>query len=1179
MEFLSTIVDKVAEYLILPVARQIGYLFSYRCNIRSLENESEKLENIRSGVQQRKDAEWRNLQVMPPHVEEWLTSVDETNADVAVLLGRRVEVERGCVYGLCPNLKSRYSLSRKAKKIERAMIDLQTEGRGYAPSSCPAPLAVKVIRSGEEFDSRKQKEEEVMAALGDEGITIVGICGLFNDVVMVTVSQQQDLKRIQGEIAGEVGLTSLQGDNLLSRGDQLRARLMQKGSRVLVILDDIWEALNDLEKLGIPIGSDHNYQCKVALTTGLRGVCDAMDSQKIVDIGILSHEEAWVLFSQKAGYSADDPSLPEVAKDVAKECKGLPLAIVTVARALKGKTKPSWEDALVELQKAAPKNIPRVLTKVYQPLTISYHHLESDEARYVFLLCSLFEEDSNIWTEELLRYGMGLDIFSELENLEHARNRVCNLLEALKNCFLLSQDSNKNYVKMHDVVRDVAIFIASEGEHKFMVNHNMNSEEFPRKDSYEHYSHMSIVANKFDEGPRAISCPRLKFLMLKLRFEEDFKLQDDFFDGMSELSVISLNGYDRNSILPFPSSIQRLSNLRTLYLTNLRLTDISIIGECVTLEILSIRYSYLKEFPVEIGNLTNLTMLEYWNTSYRNSMRISPGALSRLVRLEELHMVSVEDCSYSILRELESLSRLTALRLDKFSLDVIYSNLGLSSKLTRYALIVGGVCMETYDKIIALEVTKSTPLGDWIRLLLRNSEFVFSRGKGSKNVVVELQNVKDLRLVDCDFPNSKGWRTHIRPDVIKFPNLYHLELDALGCFTHFCSDAVEGIEFPLLREMYLGRLSEFQNFWPRANNAITDSNPLFNEKVSCPNLEVLRLYKANSITALCSHQLPTAYFKELDKLEVDSCGELRNLMSPSVARGLLNLRTLWIQECQSMEEVITEEEQQGEEIMCSEPLFPGLEELQLVNLPKLGHFILTRHALEFPFLKVVVIYECHGMKTFIQQGTVSTLNLESVNNDDELKVIDLNKAMFNSKISCPILENLSINAANNITTLFSHQLPSSYFSKLKELTVRKCGKLRNLMSPSVARGLLNLRTLWIADCQSMEEVITEDEQQEEEIMTNEPLFPVLEGLKLQKIPKLGHFILTKRALEFPFLREVEIRKCPEMKTFVQQGSVSTPSLKSVNNDDKVKVDDLNEWIHQRFISKEQDGSESEDSIE
>ncbi|PHU05961.1 hypothetical protein BC332_26783 [Capsicum chinense] len=97
-------------------------------------------------------------------------------------------------------------------------------------------------------------------------------------------------------------------------------------------------------------------------------------------------------------------------------------------------------------------------------------------------------------------------------------------------------------------------------------------------------------------------------------------------------------------------------------------------------------------------------------------------------------------------------------------------------------------------------------------------------------------------------------------------------------------------------------------------------------------------------------------------------------------------------------------------------------------------------------------------------------------------------------------------------------------------------------------------------------------------MCNEPLFPRLEELKLENLPKLGHFILTKQALEFPFLREMEIRKCPEMKTFVQQGSVSTPSLKNVNNDDKVKVDDLNEWIHQRFISKEEGGSKSEASI-
>ncbi|KAM3288786.1 hypothetical protein P3S67_022216 [Capsicum chacoense] len=496
----------------------------------------------------------------------------------------------------------------------------------------------------------------------------------------------------------------------------------------------------------------------------------------------------------------------------------------------------------------------------------------------------------------------------------------------------------------------------------------------------------------------------------------------------------------------------------------------------------------------------------------------------------------------------------------------------------------------------------SAPLGDWIRLLLRNSEFVSSRGKGSKNVLAELKNVKDLRLAYCDsldihcqnnipFPKLErlkvsesdhlqhlfclslvcpddeeegiSRRTHMRPDVIKFPNLYRMELGNLGCFNHFCKDTVEGVEFSLLREMQFGGLPEFQNFWPTDNNAITYSNPLFNEKVSCPNLEVLSIWKANSITALCSHQLPMGYFNKLEKLTVRRCGGLRNLMSPLVAKGLLNLRTLLIQECQSMEEVITKEEQQGEEIMTNEPLFLVLDKLILNKLPKLGHFILTKHTLEFPFLRALKIHACPEMKTFVQQGSVSTLSLKSVNNDDEVKVVD---TMFNSKVSCPNLEVLFISGAVSITALCSHQLPTAYFSKLESLEVKSCAKLRKLMSLSVARGLLNLRTLSIKDCRSMEEVITEEEQQGEEITCNEPLCLRLEVLKLNYLMKHAHFILTKHALEFSFLKNVAITVCPKMKAFIQQGSVSITSLEIVNDDDELKVVDLNKAMFDSKVS-------------
>lgn len=106
-----------------------------------------------------------------------------------------------------------------------------------------------------------------------------------------------------------------------------------------------------------------------------------------------------------------------------------------------------------------------------------------------------------------------------------------------------------------------------------------------------------------------------------------------------------------------------------------------------TLDILSIRNSLLKELPVEIGKLTNLIMLEIW-LGYIILERISPGGLLILVQLEELHMMEVQHCSYSILRDLDSLTRLTALTLIKYSGDVVYSNLGLSSKLKRHTLKV-----------------------------------------------------------------------------------------------------------------------------------------------------------------------------------------------------------------------------------------------------------------------------------------------------------------------------------------------------------------------------------------------------------------------------------------------------------------------------------------------------------
>ncbi|RVW65231.1 hypothetical protein CK203_062606 [Vitis vinifera] len=97
-----------------------------------------------------------------------------------------------------------------------------------------------------------------------------------------------------------------------------------------------------------------------------------------------------------------------IAVDVAKKCDGLPVAIVTIANALRGESVHVWENALEELRRSAPTNIRGVSKDVYSCLELSYNHLESDEVKSLFLLCGVLGL-GDIYMDFLLLYAM--DIF------------------------------------------------------------------------------------------------------------------------------------------------------------------------------------------------------------------------------------------------------------------------------------------------------------------------------------------------------------------------------------------------------------------------------------------------------------------------------------------------------------------------------------------------------------------------------------------------------------------------------------------------------------------------------------------------------------------------------------------------------------------------------------------------
>ncbi|KAF5941383.1 hypothetical protein HYC85_022550 [Camellia sinensis] len=348
-----------------------------------------------------------------------------------------------------------------------------------------------------------------MEALTDDSIYVIGICGMggvgkttmvkevakkaeekkmFDIIVMVVVSQNQNLITIQDQIAKILDLQNFGGNNLPTGAGKIRSKILSFG-RVLVILDDVWKRL-ELNDIGIPFGDNHKG-CKIVMTSRSEDVCNGMDTQKNFEVGVLHEEEAWNLFKEMAGISDEGTSHPtnlqltQIA--VAEECGGLPIAIVTVGRALRCKNKYSWDSALEQLRS--------LWSKTSVEWMKSYDKLESDEAKKCFLLCSLYPEDFDIPIEYLVRYAIGIELFQSIDSVHQARNRVYSTVDNLKKCYLLMESENEECIKMHDVVRDVAISIASREEHSFLVRCDEVLTEWPQKSRLQKNTVISLKVN------------------------------------------------------------------------------------------------------------------------------------------------------------------------------------------------------------------------------------------------------------------------------------------------------------------------------------------------------------------------------------------------------------------------------------------------------------------------------------------------------------------------------------------------------------------------------------------------------------------------------------------------------------------------------------------------------------
>ena len=138
-----------------------------------------------------------------------------------------------------------------------------------------------------------------------------------------------------------------------------------------------------------------------------------------------------------------------------------------------------------------------------------------------------------------------------------------------------------------------------------------------------------------------------------------------------------------------------------------------------------------------------------------------------------------------------------------------------------------------------------------------------------------------------------------------------------------------------------------------------------------------------------------------------------------------------------------------------------------------------------------------------------------------------------------------------------------FLQNLHSLQVSKCGKLINLVSPSMAKTLVQLEELTVSYCDEVKEIV---ENEGGEATDDKIVFTKLKKLKLHFLPNLKSFCSARYTFIFPCLTEMQVKRCPEMEIFCKGDSITQRLEKVLMSDHRPCWEiDLNTTIQKMFM--------------
>ncbi|CAJ2652433.1 unnamed protein product [Trifolium pratense] len=723
---------------------------------------------------------------------------------------------------------------------------------------------------------------------------------------------------------------------------QRKAQELLQGKRFLLVLDDVW---NKNEELKFGLSQEKWNQLKSVLSIGSKGssclvstrdevVASIMGTCQAHHLRVLSENECWLLFKQYAfGHDREEQvELVEIGKDIAKKCRGLPLAAQALGGLMRSR---SGEKEWLEIKESRLWDS-QSDNNILPALRLSYSYL-SPPLKQCFTFCAMFPKDTELLKEELIHLWMAHGFISSRKNLEVEDvgsmiwNELCqkSFFQDIK----MDEDSGDISFKMHDLVHDLAQSITGQ-ECLYLEDANMTSlsksthhisvhskdllsideaafkkveslRTFFQLDQFGGENHHYFPTNRFLRVLRTsfIHIPSLGSL-IHLRYLElcslDLKTLPDLIYNLHKLEILKINHCDKLSSLP--KRLVCLQNFRHL-----------VIESC---------YSLSRLFP-NIGKLSCLRTLSLYIVSLEEGNSLvelrdlnlggklgikglnNVGSVSEAQEanlmckkdLQELRLSwKIMDGEFTkpptinaeqLLEVLQPHSNLKRLRIDYYEGLLLPSWISILSNLVSLGLLNCKKCVRlpSFGKLQSL---KRLVLSNMVNLKYLDDECQDGMEVGI------FPSLEELYLMDL--PNIEGLLKVERGEM--FPCLSELEISlcpklALPCLPSLKKLYVRECNNELLRSIStfcsLTRLTLVEC----GNEGITSfpegmfTNLTFLQKLTIENFPKLK-------------ELPYQPFNQaLEYLEISQCDELVSLPE-KIWESLQSLRSLKIDNCKGL---------------------------------------------------------------------------------------------------------------------------------------------------------------------------------------------------------------------------------------------------------------------------------------